>query len=284
MERDEAQESLTGSGARADIGTTNGSMQQRALPTRRMPRDALLPEIDQQALERLLLEPEHRPGRDTRRLRELLNYPDFRPSAALGPESLDRYWSRLSTLLQKGGVKVEFLADYALALKYDFIIGELLDEETELPECEGAFVNFIYEDFHPNHDYDIRSRTAEFMDGFFSGRFPLEVGWYLADIMITDTGAAMPRSELQSLLDSFHEPFNTVRSFCYEIESIAAQPEERPNAKLPGLGVSEGWVKADMVCKDGTEQHLSGQFKLYLQCWYGWWELYFFTMPGFSWS
>jgi len=284
MEREQDPEGMDEAKPGPNTGFPKLNMKRAAGEASRMPRDALLLGIDPQTLEQRSDFPGPIRQLEPMPVRKLLGYPDFRPSEALEPAALTRAWERLSSLLQEKHVRVDFLADYPLALKYDFIVEELLDEETDLPEFEGMFVCYIYEEFHPNHDYDIRSRTEEFMDGFYSGRFPLEIGWYLADVLITDQGAAMPRAELQSLLDRFHDLFASIKSYSYQIKATTAQHSDDPRGDMPGLGFSEGTVKCQVVLADGAEQVLAGPFKLYLQCRYGWWEIYFFSMPGFSWA
>ena len=258
----------------AELGAQFGSMPGVALP----------PEIEKQFLEQVMAFHKHIEDNPPVPMRNHLGNPDFKPSAELSEKALEEAWEALSFLLEEKQFRVDFLAEYPLALKYDFIIGELFDEETEVPVFEGQYICFIYEEFHPNHDYDIRRRTEEFMNGFFEGSFPETAGWYLAGEVITGDGQPLPREQLQPLLDRFHGVFSAIKEYGYSIEGTSAQPDDELKSNMPRLGFSEGVIRYTVVLNDGQEQEITGPFKLYLQQVYEWWQIFSFHVHGFSWT
>jgi hypothetical protein len=257
----------------AELGAHFSSMNGEPLP----------PEVEQRFLEQVIAFHQHHAQRPLVALRVHLGNPCFKPSAELNAAELDAAWQQLSGQLRAKGICVDFLSARPLEQKYDFIVRELFDYETELPAAGAQPVCFIYEDFHQDHDYDIRKRTDEFMEGFFTGCFPERSGWYLADAMATESGEPIPRELLTSLLDRFHGLFAAVKAYDYTIERITAQPDECIDGESPRLGFSEGTVRYTVLLSDGQEHQLSGPFKLCLQCVYDWWEIVFFRVHGFSW-
>ena len=258
----------------AELGAHFGTMNGEALP----------PEIEKQFLEQIMAFHRHIAEHPPAPLREYLGNPAYKPSSALGEAELEEAWEGLEALLEEKQIRVDFLADYPTALKYDFVTGELLDEAIEFPMQEGQFLCFIYEEFHQNHDYDIRQRTGEFMNGFFEGQFPEETGWYLAGELVTDKGGPMPLAAVQGLLDRFHGLFSLIKEHEYRIEAVSAQPDEEIQGDMPRMGFSEGMLHYTVIRQDGGEQEVTGPFKLYMQCVHGWWEIFFFHMHGFSWA
>jgi hypothetical protein len=246
--------------------------------------EPLPPEIEQRFLEQVIAFHQHHAESQLLALRIHLGNPYFKPSSALPPDELPAAWKQLSLLLEAKGIRVDFLKELPLAVKYDFITQELFDYETELPGTGGQAVCFIYEVFHQDHDYDIRKRSGEFMEGFFAGRFPEKAGWYLADELVTECGDAIPRGLLQSLLERFHGLFSAIRSYSYHIDSVSMRSTEGPAGKAePSIALSEGIVRYNVLLSDGQQYELSGPFKLHLQCVYDWWEICYFQVHGFSW-
>jgi hypothetical protein len=258
----------------AELGAQFGTMSGVALP----------PEIEKQFLEQVLAFHKHIEDNPPVPMRIHLGNPDFKPAAELSERALELAWDKVCDMLEEKQYRVDFLAEYPLAVKYDFIINELFDSETEVPMFEGQYICFIYEEFHPNHDYDIRRRTEEFMRGFFEGSITETARWYLANEIISGNGEPLAREQLQPLLDRFHGVFPTIREYNYVVERTSTQSDEELKGNMPRLGFSEGVIRYTVVMHDGKEEELIGPFKLYLQQVYEWWEIFSFHLHGFSWT
>ncbi len=207
---------------------------------------------------------------------EYLGNPDFRPAAELSPEELEREWERLNSLYDAKGVGVDFLADYPLAVRYDFMAGELLLHE--IAPFPGW--RFIYEEFYPNHDYDQRGRTEEFMNGFFKGELHEH---FMAPHVINGDKKPISLAETQELVSRFIGLFSGIKSYDYTIEGTSAQSDEDIPEDGNRLGFSEGTVRYVVEYQDGTETEITSPFKLYMENSYGWWQVVHFYLHGFAW-
>ncbi len=207
-------------------------------------------------------------------LREYLGNPDFRPAAELSPEELEQEWERLNDLYDAKGITVAFLADYPPAVCYDFMADELLNHEVS--PFPGW--NFIYEEFHPNHDYDQRARTDDFMNGFFKGELSEH---FMASCVINGSQKPLSLAEAQGSLVRFMELFNEVKSYHYTVEATSAQTDEEVPEEGNRLGFSEGTVRYVVELPDGTETTVTGPFKLYMKNSYDWWQVMHFYLHGF---
>ena len=90
---------------------------------------------------------------------ELLGSPDFKKAAELDEASLKIEYDRLIELLNEKSMAVDFIRPRNDRFMYQFITEELFDHETD-NSMPGMTMNFIYEEFHADHDLDIRSRTS----------------------------------------------------------------------------------------------------------------------------
>lgn len=212
-------------------------------------------------------------------IREYLGNPEFRPAAALDVDELNSEWKRLTDLYRDKEFGVDFLADYPLSVMYDFMAGELLDQEVEpMPGwC------FIYEEFHPNHDYDIRERAADFMDELFKGTFCQDT---LCDGLAAPDGSPCDLPEAQRLLDRFHDTLGPIEAPEFEILGLRYDAETLPGGNspaVPGTGLAEGVVRYSIRTQQGMGDRLSGPYSLQLECRFGWWSVRAFEVHGFSW-
>jgi hypothetical protein len=252
----------------AELGAHFGSMPGADLP----------PDIEKQFLEQVMAFHKHREAHPPIVLREYLGNPDFKPAAELLPDELEAAWERILALYDEKKLRVDFLAEYPLALRYDFMADELMIEEIDPPMMEG-YLCFIYEELHPNHDYDQRQRTEEFMEGFFGGTFHES---YLSPMLVTDNGQ-LSLAEVQALLDRFHGMFDAIKEWDFRVKNTSAQPDEEIGEHMPRLGFTEGMIKYTAVSHDGAEQEIVGPFKLYMECVHGWWQVMSFYVHGFTW-
>ncbi len=241
----------------------------------------LPPDIEKQFLEQIMAFHKHRDENPPVVLREYLSNPDFRPSLALSEQELEAEWERINALFEEKQLRVEFQAEYPLAQKYDFMADELMIELIDPPMSDGQALCFLYEDLHPNHDFDQRRRTQEFMEGFFGGTFDDE---YLSPQLFSQEGQTFSPADMQPLLDRFHGMFESVRDWDFQIKETSAQPDEEIGEGMPRMGFTEGMIKYTAASHDGHTQEIVGPFKLYMECVNGWWTVMHFYMHGFIWK
>ncbi len=214
-------------------------------------------------------------------VRERLEFPEFLPSAALSDEELAAEWARVNALYESKGLGIEFLAYYQLHVRYDFMAIEAMDKSV-LP-IPGCFIR--YEHYHPNHDFDQRNRTEEFMKSFFEGR--LNEAVLAPEIVVPEEGRQIPLEEVQGLLHRFHGLFAELKDWNpidLYIAKTNAQTDEEMGESGERLGFTEGLVRYTVVLADSTEQTVEGPFKLYMSLASELWMVTYFHVHGFSWK
>jgi hypothetical protein len=244
---------------------------------------SLPPEVEHMFLKQIDAFHKHIATQKAVTIREHLGHPEFKPSAKLNPRELKTALNKLTRLMDQRQVRVDFLAEYAPATMYDFIVDELFDCEIDTPLFENQFVCFIYEEFHPNHPYDLRRVTQDFMAGFFQNHICVDPAFYLAKRLYAGKAEPVPVEKLPGLLNRFHEMFESIQSFEYDLKRVEVDEDSKASPEGALLGFTEGIVRYWVRTHDHQEQKIEGPFRLYFQLEYGCWEIFFFEIFGFTW-
>lgn len=101
---------------------------------------------------------------------EKIGSPEFKLSATLTDDEIDVELERILGIMGQNGLAIDMLADYEneSRLLYNFITEELFSHEIDNMNVPGMVTNFIYEEFHPNHEYDLKQATEDFLKMFFN--------------------------------------------------------------------------------------------------------------------
>lgn len=258
----------------AELGAHFCGMEQSSLP----------PQMERMFLEQIAAFHKHIAENPAIPLRQHLGNPDLRPSGGMPRRELEQAWKELSRLLESKNVRVDFLGRYPTKTMYDFILDELLDCEIETPIFENQYVCFIYEEFHPDHEYDLRKISKEFMAAFFQKRLR-DVSWplLLSDQLYVPDLDPMPLKDLYRLVDRFHGMFESITAFEVDLKQVQVEEEKPSKPDEVLLGYTEGQIRYWVKGADQQEQLIEGPFRLYLQLVLGGWEIFNFELYGFSW-
>ncbi len=210
---------------------------------------------------------------------EIIGKPVYKKAEELTHDQLSSELKRIDEILTSHGIMMDFLAEYPDEVMYRFITEELFVHETDFISVPGMMTGFIYEEFHPNHEYDIRERAVEFIKGWFDRDFS-EFSWELASEWTTDQGIILKKNEVLEKFKSIFKNFKSFQNTDYNILDIHPDVQD---GKEEGLGHAEGMVKYDGLTQEGNRIHYEGPFKLYLKLEYNWWNIFFAHWPGLEW-
>lgn len=99
-----------------------------------------------------------------------LGEPEYKPESTLTNDEITIELERIELLMLNHGMNLDVLADYTdeERLIYKFITEELFEHEITDMNLLGLQTCFIYEEFHPNHEYDLKRYTEDFLRMFFN--------------------------------------------------------------------------------------------------------------------
>jgi hypothetical protein len=254
---------------RAEFGGIPGEMGAASLP----------PEIENAFLKNVLAFERHQGDFKPQLVREILGNPSFEKSNNLTPENFQKEYQRLTELLQDNSIEVDFVKDREDRFKYQFITEELFEHKMESRGLPGMTNHFIYEEFHPDHDYDIRERTNEFLDHWFKREFDNQ-SMELGHSFVLANGQMLSREEALAKIQTLFDCYTSFKNCKFVIFEVKHELYEETDS---GMGHAEGAVKFEAVLENGESVFIEGQFKLYLSYEYGWWSICYFVFPGFEW-
>jgi hypothetical protein len=99
---------------------------------------------------------------------EFLGKPDFKDPATLNPKETEEELARLLDLLGENGIALDTICPVEPAEIYRFLVKELFQHEMDDIRVPGMVFHFIYEEFHPNHEHDLKRNSESFLSSLFS--------------------------------------------------------------------------------------------------------------------
>jgi len=205
---------------------------------------------------------------------DLLEKPAYIPVADLGEAQIKPELERVMEMLNKHSIAVDTLCDVEDRELYRFITEELFKEEMDDIRIDGMIHCFTYEEFHPNHEYDIKNRCEEILDHLFDNeRDSNLVPWGLANnVVIGDN--TLTKEALNEKICNFRDSFSSFTKNETEVVSVTLNED---NSK------GEAIFHIDYTgCIDGSVETMQFNTRctFYLQCEHEWWVIYKLSLPG----
>ncbi len=238
------------------------------------------PEIENQFLKSMMAFEDEYANVEYATVFERIGKPLFIPVNEMKKEALGGAIKKLTELLTKNDILLDICdGPYPDETIYRFITEELFAIKVEKKPIAGMGCNFIYEEFHPNHEADIIKRTHTFLHNWFHRKFTeycTELSWHC----ITADGNQLTREDVIGKMNIFFEAFGQFTDDGYNIDKVSFELQEDVDK---GMGFAEGVLKYDAIMENGEVIHYEGPYKLYMQMEDKWWSIFYFIMPGFKW-
>ncbi len=187
----------------------------------------------------------------------------------------------MQKILKDHSINVDFIAPKPERVKYNFITKELFDHETDFMPIKGMTINFIYEEFHPDHKQEITDITNNFLNDFFDRKLNVDT-YYINKELIEPDGNILPREKLINRFHSLYEATVEFENNLFKIDNIDFKLKEVEGNGTSGMGFSEGEINYDMIFRDGERKNTHGPFKLYFAKEWNCWSIYFFYLAGYN--
>ncbi|MEP7128349.1 MAG: hypothetical protein ABI729_05750 [Chitinophagales bacterium] len=204
----------------------------------------------------------------------------FKKSEELNDEVFKKEWKRLNQLLEEKSIGVDFLRPRDDRFKYKFITEELFEHETD-----GSMIvphmnwNFIYEEFHPDHEQEITDRAMDFLKAWFEQNTEALKFGVVSQFIQPDT-VILTLEELLGKMQLTFDSYVAFKDCKYKIFEV--KYELHNDEPMQGIGHAEGMVKYEAILENGETRQFEGPFKFYMTREYDWWSIFYFVMPGFE--
>lgn len=209
---------------------------------------------------------------------EVLGQPEYKKSAEVADDDLSNELGYIKELLQQHFIEVDYLCKYSDRIKYQFLTEELFQHESSMFAMPGMTMHYTYEEFHPNHKYDINSQSERFFTDWVEMNFN-EYSNELASVFLLPDGSEISNEAVREKIGWMHTSFTAFTNTTTNITNIQFNVSEHEE----GNGFCEGNVSYEAVLENGEQVHFNGLFKLFFKLRFDLWQINYFTWPGFSW-
>lgn len=192
---------------------------------------------------------------------EKIGKPEFKLAEILNDEEIKIELNRIEALLHSKNIGLDVICDYENEerLIYKFITEELFSHEIDDISILEMNTHFIYEEFHPNNEYDIEHACLDFIKMFLNKKSSFYEDYHSKDALNHEA------------LNNFRSLFKKFKIKFYEFGSIVIQ-DDYAKATFS----IDFWAKIS-----GTDKKVSysGEGSMTFKHQYGYWYVQTVDLP-----
>ena len=210
------------------------------------------------------------------KISDILGNPILKLEPELDDCDLEAGLAEVNSMLLRHSIAVDFGGSYDTRTKYKFITEELFEETIFPTGIPGMMMHFIYEEFHPDHKTDLGNKAKNFINAWFE-KEPDKIMWELADRIILPEGSGFSKEKIMQKLRMTFSCYSDFSECKYVISDISFEINDDT-----GIALVEGAVSYNASINNQETIAIQGNFKLYFSLEYGWWDIFYFSFPGFN--
>jgi hypothetical protein len=171
---------------------------------------------------------------------DFIGKPEFKKSEVIPEREIAKELELILGILQENQIELTSICELEEREKYRFIVEELFQHEIEDMRMKGMMCCFIYEEFHPNHEFDIKDHAADFITSFLNK----ESDYYTCFI----SGGGNFVKDLNNFRDSYESFFLEH----FSINSVNHRDGQAVvNYRIEFKGIIEGTVEKQLFKGEG---------------------------------
>ncbi|HET9488003.1 MAG TPA: hypothetical protein VFO54_11225 [Chryseosolibacter sp.] len=206
---------------------------------------------------------------------DYIGRPDFSNWDALTPDETRKELLRIQTIMEQNDVQLTCLCEYDDAIIYRFVTEELFQHEMDDMRVAGMTCHFTYEEFHPNHDYDLRNYTHDFLKAIFSRPWHEEFDIIHLTRKVSFCGKEYDRQSISDIITTFQEVHANLEIEKLDIKAVVMNEEVTRAVVHSSLSWSG-------KMKQGTTVRFEGAGSFHFVRDDDYWQIVNFEIPGFS--
>ncbi len=176
------------------------------------------PEVEQQFLKQIISFQKKHEQSKLVTVYKYIGEPAYNHVNDLSDKEIVKDLDRLQKLMARKGVILSVLTETPRREVYRFITEELFKIQVEDIKLKGWVNQFIYEEFHPNVEYDVRSAVYQCLQTIFNKGHAFSDD-YFSDDLKDSLGLSIDTDELKEKIESFWSRFNNTKLERYDVES-----------------------------------------------------------------
>jgi len=151
---------------------------------------------------------------------DFVGKPVFKLVDEISETEIEFELDRILNLLGQKGIELHTICEVNNRELYRFITEELLFEETNDMMIEGMTQNYIYEEFHPNHEHDIATRCNEFITDILNKERNLNSDFMAISNEIHTDNGSINQEDFVRRLELFREAFSSFQLHHFMITGL----------------------------------------------------------------
>jgi hypothetical protein len=233
------------------------------------------PEMENEWLNNIyLFEQQHKNAKQVK-VFEVIGCPAFKKHDELNKEETSKELNRLLDLMAEKEIVLDILCQYDDLVIYRFVTEELFEHEMDGIRIPGMVLHFIYEEFYPNHDYDLRRYATEFIETLLSGKWNSEFDTSTLASMVQFFGKDYDNDAISNIILAFQESYGSFKIEELEIENVNFNIE-RENATV------QIQLTYSAQPPGGSNMIHAGKSILGFIMQWDYWRINSFRLPGFG--
>lgn len=231
----------------------------------------LPPEVESQWLDQIMAFEKASQDRNTIKIYDYLDRPQLIPLHEVPDHQVKEELDKLHQLMASKRLSLDTICEVDDKELYRFIVEELMDTEIEDVLMEGMVMHLTYEEFHPNHPYDIKRYTEDFINTLMR-RNTQYCHMGLADEVISYNGDRLKEDESKKILINFIDSFQQLQLKTLVLE----EPEINEDIATQKINIE---YKGDLQDSHESVTH-AGEGQINFIHDYGHWYINGVDMPG----
>lgn len=203
---------------------------------------------------------------------DFVGRPAVTPYESLTPEELPMAITEMIDHLRANGICLDFCCDYEEAVIYRFITTEFFAHEMDNLILEGGAHCFTYEEFHPNHDHDLRRLSNNFINSVVSKKWNEFETFVLGDA-VSFHEKPYTRTGISSIIAFFQDLHSTIELGQFTIQNVHMDFENKK-------GVVRGDLSYNATLQGMEPRRIEGPCILHFEIGPLDWDIVEFDIPG----
>lgn len=151
---------------------------------------------------------------------DFVERPAYKPVNEIPEAEINFELKNILNLLGQKGICIDTICKVADRELYRFITEELFLKEIDDITIEGMTHNFIYEEFHPNHEHDIKTHCNEFLEVLLNKKNNLNPSFMDMSNEIHCKDGIIKQEDVVKRMEAFRESFSSFRLQHFKITSL----------------------------------------------------------------
>ena len=206
---------------------------------------------------------------------DFIGKPAFRKVEELSKTEIKKELKRLEKILEKKKVHLDRLCEYDDETIYRFITGEFFEHEIDDMQIAGMGTHFIYEEFHPNHPYDLERMSNDFIRNVLEKEWDEEFHSYEFAHAIIFREVEYDRKGISSVIKTFQEAHKSFKVKRWKVKETTFDLEKE-------TGSVSAYLSYEAVSTDKEMHTYKGKASIDFKRHDGYWGISGFSLPGFG--